>query len=375
MHLLPLPRGRFVFAVLILLFTGCRTVNFLQPPSVALNNGGAYLHSPLPFVRSEPAFTSDFSNPAVVRGRSRVVPAPLPPETKINDSAVAGTGYRPDDESEVRKLTKELDELPTTNVPPRASGPSSGKSAAATDVELAVESVDTLSVNGEVTFKIRLTNTGNHPARDLVIQCDFDEELSFPGREERGIIQRLGELPPGESQEIELSLLAKTEGKTTALFTARSSSVNAIIPVSRKLTIVPQALFLELTGTGNARVGDRLEYRVTVRNLSASPLKNVRIRLSADKSLRPSSGAGSPETHVDGFGWNLSELQGNEIRTFDVILEPLKIADAAEVIVEGSADGIPADKLRATIEILPTPSPPMTRLNPPEIELGAPESL
>ncbi|MCA9097924.1 MAG: DUF11 domain-containing protein, partial [Planctomycetaceae bacterium] len=244
-----------------------------------------------------------------------------------------------------------------------------------TELQLSVESNETSPISGEVTFKIRLTNTGNHKARDIVIQCDFEEGLSFPGKEERGIIQRLGELDPGESREVELSLLAKSEGSPAAIFTARSSNVDAIKPVTRKVTIIPQSLFLELTGAGNARVGDRLTYRLTVRNSSDRPLKNVRVLLMADKSLKPISGEGDPEQLTSGWVWKFGELPGGESRNYALILECMSSVDAAEINVEGNADGIPGDTLRATIEVLPTPKPPMTRLGPTEIDLGMPESF
>lgn len=376
-----IPRRAWSFVpVLLLTLTGCRSTNLWQPPCLSLNNGGAYLHSPLPFVRTAPAVNSDLQDPAIVRGRSRVVPAPLPPESNADDSGVAGTGYRPNEQMQgeenfVKKLTEELDELPTTNVPPRSVGPALGKTDSTTELQLSVESNETSPISGEVTFKIRLTNTGNHKARDIVIQCDFEEGLAFPGKEERGIIQRMGELAPGESREVELSLMAKSEGSPAAIFTARSTNVDAIKPVTRKVTIIPQSLFLELTGAGNARVGDRLTYRLTVRNSSDRPLKNVRVLLTADKSLKPISGEGNPEQLTSGWVWKFGEFPGGESRNYAVILECTSSVDAAEINVEGNADGIPGDTLRATIEVLPTPKPPMTRLGPMEIDLGMPESF
>lgn len=390
-------RSAPIFTLLVLLSTGCRTMSAWQPPCLTLNQGGAYQQSLLPFARSAPAVQTDLANPSVVRGRSRVTPAPLPTGELQQESSVAGTGYRPEETEErqtIRRQTQELDQLPKEAVPPRhssssglssdsevssdsgsTSGPELAPGRSAPQVKLSVESIESIPVSGEVSFKITLTNSGGTPAEDVVLQCDFDEKLTFPGREELGIIQRLGRLDPGESKSVDLSLLGRTEGESEVLFTARSTNVNAVTPVTRKLTIVPQALFLELSGSGHARVGDRLAYKLSVRNSSDKPLANVTLILSADVALKPRLAQGDPEQLDRGWSWNFAELAPGETRTFDVALECLSTAQAAQVKIVGTADGIPSDTLQATIEILPTPKPPMTRLNPPEIDLGQPESF
>lgn len=368
-------RELFLIPIVVFAISGCRSITGWQAPCLALDNGGAYLHSPLPFTRSESTVKSDLQEPAVVRNRSRVIPAPLPTDDSAGDRGVTGSGYRPDEEKAIQKLTKELDETPSRVVPPREEGPRLVDRALKTQVDLDVHSQEALAVNDEVTFKVRLTNRGAEIARDLVIQCDFDEGLAFPGKEERGIIQRLGELSPGESREVELTLRAKSEGSQTALFTARSSTVDAITPVSRKLLVAPQPLFLELSGMGSARVGDVLNYRLTVRNASTKGLTNVRIRLKADAPLKPKTGDGGPEAQSDGWTWSFPEINSGETKNLNVAIECVKTAEAAEVLIEGTADGIRGDTLRATIVILATPKPPMTRLSPPEIDLGEPASF
>lgn len=375
MHPLNWQLNRIFLSVLVVGFSGCRSVGLWQSPCLSLNDGGAYHHAPFPFVRSIPQVKSDVHNPAVVRGGRRVVPAPLPSEIKSGDPSVAGTGYRPDEENILRKMTKELDELPVTSVPPRGVGPELRNRNLGTPVTMTVESATTSTVNGEVVFKVRFTNHGEEAAHDLIVQCDFDEGLAFPGRDERGIIQRIGDLAPDETREIELTLLGKSEGTPTALFTARSSNIAAITPVSRKVTIVPQLLYLELTGSGNGRVGDRMSYRVSIRNSSEKPFQNVQVTLTADPALQLLTAEGNPEKSPEGWVWKFSELRSGEVRFFNATLECIGIADAAQVILTGSAEGVPADRLRATIEILPSPSPPMSRVFPQEIDLGIPEPL
>lgn len=364
---------------------GCHTFGRGQSPCLVLNEGAAYSQSNSLFTQRTPTVQSDLANPSVVRGRSKVVPMPLPGENESTakvDEDVIGSGYRPEETSLIREQEESLKGLPTEGVPgknsgntARPAGPDLGASPIGADVQLDVTAVPEAQVNGEVSFKIRLTNTGGEAARDVVLQCDFDEGLAFPGREERGIIQRLGELAAGETKEVELSLLAKTEGERSALFTARASNVTAITPVTQRLSIVPQALFLELNGPGQGRVGEKLTYRLTVRNASATTLSNVEIHLKADRELRPRLAEGNTGKEENGWVWQIPQLEGGVAREFQIDLEGLSIIDAANLVIEGKADGVPGDTLKATIEIQERLAPPVTRVVPPDVHLGTPESL
>ena len=77
---------------------------------------------------------------------------------------------------------------------------------------MTVDVIPKRQLGSGATFYLIIKNTSDRSVRNVLLECEFDAALMFPGRREKKIGQRLGTLQPGESKEISLTLFSDVLG-------------------------------------------------------------------------------------------------------------------------------------------------------------------
>lgn len=92
----------------------------------------------------------------------------------------------------------------------------------AAEIELDVSHAATQQVGETVTFTVEIRNNSSAVLDEVIVSCEFDDALVFPGREEKLVQQNLGGLGAGQSREIALSLVSREAGRHCAYFAVRT---------------------------------------------------------------------------------------------------------------------------------------------------------
>ena len=91
------------------------------------------------------------------------------------------------------------------------------------------------SVGGAVTYELVVRNGSQQPIDHVVVNVDFDGELIFPGHIEKQVKKDLGNLLPGQSREMKLTLTSNKVGRHDCRFEVTADNLD---PVWQTATVV-----------------------------------------------------------------------------------------------------------------------------------------
>ncbi|HLQ46143.1 MAG TPA: hypothetical protein VK137_15485 [Planctomycetaceae bacterium] len=91
------------------------------------------------------------------------------------------------------------------------------------------------SVGGAVTYELVVRNGSQQPIDHVVVNVDFDGELIFPGHIEKQVKKDLGNLLPGQSREMKLTLTSNKVGRHACRFEVTADNLD---PVWQTATVV-----------------------------------------------------------------------------------------------------------------------------------------
>lgn len=131
-----------------------------------------------------------------------------------------------------------------------------------------------------------MRNTGTETVTGVLVIVEFDEALVFPGREEKRLRKDLGQLLPGQSREMRLTLTCDQLGKHVCRFSMTAAGVAAI---EREVSVefINPKLQVELVGPARRTVGSRAEFTVKLANTTEQPIEDLRVTLQHDAALTP----------------------------------------------------------------------------------------
>lgn len=393
----------------LLLTTGCSVLGPSRGQCYILQDGGAYSSSSASAWQQSP------------QGNSTVARAFTP----STDSGVTTTRLgRPNDSAAQKAVEKSLEEevrkTPVADIPKRGGdeGPqletlrpsvpmpvvpaplpgeektSEEKSGDEKKATLQVDvTADALRfVGSPIDYHLTVRNTSAHAADNVEILCEFDPGLNLPGKPERAAVQKLGEMEPGETREIDLTLTAAAPGNKACRFVVKGDNLAAIEPVSKSVEIRPRRLTLELSGPGRGQSGQKIYFDLTLHNPSSETLRDLDVQLKSGKEFTTVFAEGKPQTTPDGWRWKVAELKPGERVKYQVVLTCGKPMDNAQLSIEGIQAGLALDRVEANLEIAASANPapavvpsaaPVTpslksfappKLVPPDVELGEPQA-
>jgi len=167
-----------------------------------------------------------------------------------------------------------------------------------------------------VEYEITVTNKGDAPAKELVIEDQLPAGVKFVSASNGGkasagkIVWNLGAVAPNGSVRVSVKVMPDKAGTITNTVSATATCAEDV-KASVKTTVAGiSAMLLEVIDVDDPiEVGNQTTYIITATNQGSSPGTNIRIICTLEEN----------EQYVSSGGVTGGRLSGNE-----VILEPLK---------------------------------------------------
>jgi uncharacterized repeat protein (TIGR01451 family) len=171
-------------------------------------------------------------------------------------------------------------------------------------------------VGQEVVYTVRVENTGNTTAKDIVVTDTVPEGLSSASGQKE-LTFKVGDLEPGASKNIPITLKAEKRGKVSNKAVAASGR-GGKVEAETSTTIVQSGVKIEKTTKDKELFVNRAaSYEIVVSNTGDTDLSGVVVTdtAAAETVIAAAEGAtvsGSTAT------WNVGELKAGEKRSFTV---------------------------------------------------------
>ena len=192
-------------------------------------------------------------------------------------------------------------------------------------------------IGGDVLFDVIVTNKGDGPAKDVLIQEDVPEQLNF--REGyREIEYEVGTLLPNQSRNVRLALKAKKAGKCqNVIFVSGSGGLKSQHKLN--LEVVAPSLKTKSSGPGVRFLGRKAKHTFSVSNLGTARATNVNLIARLPSGLRyvQSNNKGTYNRNLHAVVWELAELQNDVDASVEVMTEPIAIGNQP-IKFEATAD-------------------------------------
>ena len=204
-------------------------------------------------------------------------------------------------------------------------------------------------VGRDVQLSIRITNPGTGVATGVVLEGLLPEGVTHQsGRE---LEYDIGQLQPGESRTIDLSLASTSPGVHATQLTARADGqIEVVHPVRIEVT----APTLELSADIPSR---RYLQRpatciLSMTNAGTAPAKSVELvaQLPPGMKFMRANNAGYYEERTHRVLWNLEELPAAETGTVEVVVMPIDLGPQKIVAAARTANGL-SDQVAHTVEV------------------------
>ena len=192
-------------------------------------------------------------------------------------------------------------------------------------------------IGGDVLFDVIVTNKGDGPAKDVLIQEDVPEELKF--REGyREIEYEVGTLMPNQSRNVRLALKAQKAGKCqNVIFASGSGGLKSQHKLN--LEVIAPNLKTKSSGPGVRFLGRKAKHTFSVSNLGTARATNVNLIARLPSGLRyvQSNNKGTYNRNLHAVLWELAELQNGVDASVEVMTEPIAIGNQP-IKFEATAD-------------------------------------
>jgi uncharacterized repeat protein (TIGR01451 family) len=187
-----------------------------------------------------------------------------------------------------------------------------------------------------INYQITLTNPGDGPIANVVLNATYDPGLEAP-QSARTLTLAIGNLGPGESKNIPLTLTPRQVGSLTARVTATAEG--GLSDRAEHTVVVQQAqLSLNMFGPRKRYAGGKAEWDLRVTNTGDVPLTNVIVRNRLPSELRFESATEGGQPGAGEVLWRLGTIQAREQRILQVTTVAEKVTPEAVTIAEATAD-------------------------------------
>ncbi len=190
-------------------------------------------------------------------------------------------------------------------------------------------------IGGEVTLKIKVWNPGTGPATGVVLSEHVPPGFSHPGG---GVLEySVGDLKPGESRELELTLVATKAGQIVNLINARADG--ALRAEGRtQIEVVSPALEVVLQGPKKRFLERQATYTIEISNPGTADATNVDLITYVPKGFKfvNADNYGAYDSKTGSVSWSLERLPPNERGVVTLNLLPVE-SGVHTLAVEGKA--------------------------------------
>jgi len=195
----------------------------------------------------------------------------------------------------------------------------------ATKPELALQTSapQQVLIGENVTLSITVSNPGSGMATGVVLEEHIPPGLQHPAGAE--LEYRVGDLPPGESRRLELTLLASRSGPTTNLLTARGEG-NLRTEDRLDLEVVAPSLDLAVDGPKRRYLEREAVYQFSIHNPGTASAEGVELVAYLPRGLKfvRANNSGYYEETERAVYWRLEELPVHETGVVELVTMPVE---------------------------------------------------
>ena len=203
-------------------------------------------------------------------------------------------------------------------------------------IVLEVKAQPEVMIGDEVTFSIKLSNTGSGAATGLLLQEAVPDALEHVAGPELEF--EVGELKPGETRPLELTMKAVKAGRFTTVLFARGEGA-ARAECKTEMEIIAPALELQIEGPKRRYLDRQATYTVSISNPGTAAATKVDLLTHLPPGLKfvEANNAGQYDAQSRSVHWLLDELPANEMGSVTLTVLPVE-AGEQPVQVESTAD-------------------------------------
>ena len=217
-------------------------------------------------------------------------------------------------------------------------------------------------VGSMVTYELTVENHADESATGVIVECEFDSPLSFPGSTEQKVRQSLGRIASNDRKQIRLTLVCDEAGRPAARFRVKSDDH----PVIRKevgVEFVKRQYELELIGPSERTVGGHAEYTLSLINKGGTVLREVEVRIDHESVLTPKEATAGVQQENGRLTWKLDPLSPGEGVQLQVEFACPVVAE--QTCIEAHIDGrnIPQEDLLRCLQVQPLVGELMVQLD------------
>lgn len=204
------------------------------------------------------------------------------------------------------------------------------------ELKLEVTAPKEVLIGSDAPLVIKISNPGTGPATGIVLREIVPEHFTHPGGGE--LEYEVGELKPGESRELELTLNATKAGPAANVLTARGDGSLQAKSVT-ELNVVAPALSVSMTGPKRRFLEREATYSLSISNPGTAAAREIELVTYLPKGLdfvrADNFGEYDPKTRA--VRWSLEELPANEAGNVTLTAMPVE-AGEHKVLIEGTGE-------------------------------------
>lgn len=204
---------------------------------------------------------------------------------------------------------------------------------------------DQVEVGQLARFEIRVANTGDGIARDVVVRDEFDNGLRVPGRDSQAVESRIRDLAPGDSETQNISFEVGRDGQLCHIVTVSDASgsraferacVSGVAPTP----VVLPTLAVTVNGPLQQTVGELGVFEIVIRNTGTVAAENVTLVNEFPQGLRAVQATPNYAQQPGGqLSWQIDRVDVGETQRYKVQYEFLAPTRSACVLAETQLEG------------------------------------
>lgn len=174
----------------------------------------------------------------------------------------------------------------------------------------------TAMVGKDVTYEMKVANTGTYVAKAVALTDQVPEGLTHSSNA-REVVLQVGDLEPGQNRVVPVTFKATQRGTVRNVTLAHSANAEVVSAEASTLLLL-QTLKVAAKGLDDQYVGKAASYEITVTNPGDVPLKNVVVTdaMPTEGKILQATGAALSGNSAS---WNIVELAPGEEKKFSVV--------------------------------------------------------
>jgi len=201
---------------------------------------------------------------------------------------------------------------------------------------LEVKAQPEVMIGDQVTFSIKLSNPGTGAAKGVLLQEAVPDSLEHEAGPE--LEYEVGDLKPGETRQLELTMKAVKAGRFTNSLFARGEGA-ARAECKSEIEIIAPILELQVDGPKRRYLDRQATYTVSVSNPGTAAATKVDLLTHLPPGLKfvEANNDGQYDAQTRCVHWLLEQLPANEMGSVTLTVLPVE-AGEQPLQVEGKAD-------------------------------------